>query len=198
MENASKALIIAGEVLIALLVISLGVYLIRTFRAPAQEYEAALATVEVARYNVVFERMIGRRVITMQEIISVRSFARDNEEFVGHTSITLGGARGPVHPRRSGTLNLNGIGAGSRVEINPERLPSGEEAVTWRTDEQLLTWGLQNMDLSIQPPMQPVFTVTGENIGARPIDGRINRISFTLLDCPGCSVPNCENCQDIP
>ena len=91
MENSSKALIMAGEILIGILIMSLAVYLFIVMRQPAEIYIDELAPAEVIRFNVAFERLIGRNDITVQEIISVRNFAIANIDRVGTTNVSMPG-----------------------------------------------------------------------------------------------------------
>lgn len=51
MENASKALIIAGGTLIAILIISIGVAMASSLQKPAKTYYETLSTQEIAKIN---------------------------------------------------------------------------------------------------------------------------------------------------
>ena len=54
MENASKALLIGGGVLIALLILSIGVYLFVEFRNLGTSYEKNIETSEIQKFNTNF------------------------------------------------------------------------------------------------------------------------------------------------
>ena len=79
MDNASKALLMAGGVLIAIIVISIGVFLFLSYGEIGSNYEETTATNEVMKYNTNFTKFLGRQDITIQEIVSTISFADNNE-----------------------------------------------------------------------------------------------------------------------
>lgn len=80
MENASKALLIVGGVLIAMLILSIGVYLIGNLGNTADTYVTELDIVELNKYNSNFEVFIGRKDITAQEIVTLISLAKQKEQ----------------------------------------------------------------------------------------------------------------------
>jgi len=80
MENASKALIIAGEVLIAILVLSLVGVLIVRFGKFSSETNSKLAENELNSFNNKFYGVSGRINITADEIASLLNFAKQNND----------------------------------------------------------------------------------------------------------------------
>lgn len=89
MENASKALIMVGGVLLAILVISAGVYLVGNLSKTADSYTTKLDTTELQKYNSKFEIYIGRSNITAQEIVTVINSAN---QFGYGTRVYVNGA----------------------------------------------------------------------------------------------------------
>ncbi len=83
MENASKALIIAGEILITVLILSLASYTIVQFGSFSKNLNKQMSESEVRTYNANFTVFSGRANITIQEIASIVNFAKqhnfDNE-----------------------------------------------------------------------------------------------------------------------
>jgi len=77
MENASKALLIAGGVLITIIIISLGVALYASFSGQAKQYSQIMDTTEVQKFNSNFDVYIGREDITAQEIVSIVNLAKE-------------------------------------------------------------------------------------------------------------------------
>jgi len=71
MENASKALIIAGGVLIAITIVSIGVLLINRYRTTADSYISRLDMTEIQKYNSNINVFEGRTDITAQEIVTL-------------------------------------------------------------------------------------------------------------------------------
>lgn len=80
MENASKALLMAGGILIAILVLSLGVYLFTTYSKVGTTYDNTIESNEKIKFNTNFTKFEGRTDITAQEIVSIVNFAKDYEE----------------------------------------------------------------------------------------------------------------------
>lgn len=80
MENAAKALVIAGGVLLAMLVLTIGVYLVGTLGKVTDSYTTTLDAAELQKYNSNFEVFVGREDITAQEIVTLISFAKQKEQ----------------------------------------------------------------------------------------------------------------------
>lgn len=77
MENASKALLISGGILIALLIISIGVYLYITYSQIGDTYEKNLTANEIMKFNNHFTEFEGRQNITAQEILTLYNFIQE-------------------------------------------------------------------------------------------------------------------------
>ncbi len=80
MDNATKALVMAGEVLIAVLVLSLAVWVITTFGKYSKDTNSRLAQDRIAQYNNNFYLMNGRINITADEIATLLNFAKENND----------------------------------------------------------------------------------------------------------------------
>lgn len=80
MENASKALIMAGGILIAILVMSLFVYLIVSFGATSDKIHDQNAQTQITEFNAQFTKYQGRTNITIYDIVSVANLARENNK----------------------------------------------------------------------------------------------------------------------
>lgn len=83
MENASKALLIAGGILISILVLSIGVYLFANFVNMSSSYEQTRQTTAIQQFNSRFTIFEGRKDITIHEIISVVNYAKQYEKQTG-------------------------------------------------------------------------------------------------------------------
>ena len=77
MENASKALLIGGSILIAMLTISIGLNLFMNYRDMGSSYERNLEATEIQKFNVNFTKFEERQDITIQEIVSLANFVRE-------------------------------------------------------------------------------------------------------------------------
>ena len=77
MENASKALIMAAEILIGVIIISIGVALFTIFSGYSKETVEEIAETQIAEFNSNFLKYEGHAV-TAHEIITVANYARQN------------------------------------------------------------------------------------------------------------------------
>ena len=77
MENATKALLIAGVVLIAIIMVSIAVYLYSMYSNQSEEYSATISAVELEKFNSKFDVYVDREDISAQEIVSVVNLAKE-------------------------------------------------------------------------------------------------------------------------
>ena len=80
MENASKALIMAGAVLVAIMVLTIGVFLIGKLGSTADGYITVLDATELHKYNSSFEVFTDREDITAQELITLISLTQQSDK----------------------------------------------------------------------------------------------------------------------
>lgn len=76
MENASKALILAGGILIGILIISLGVYIINISTSFSEKYDDRIVENEINTHNNKF--LIYAKDITPQEMVSLYNLVKEN------------------------------------------------------------------------------------------------------------------------
>lgn len=79
MENASNAILIAGTVLLAILIVSLGIYLHGRLKESSDMYVTRLDTVEIQKYNSNFEPFLNRENLTIQEVITIQGIAKQKD-----------------------------------------------------------------------------------------------------------------------
>lgn len=79
MENASKALIMAGGVLVGLLVITIGVMLYINFSNSSKSMTSNWDTAELTKYNSSFLVYVSRTDISAQELMSLVSLSQQRE-----------------------------------------------------------------------------------------------------------------------
>lgn len=77
MENATKALLIAGTVLIAIIMVSIAVFLYSRYKSQAESYSETVSAIELEKFNSKFDVYIGRENITAQEIVSAVNLAKE-------------------------------------------------------------------------------------------------------------------------
>ncbi len=79
MENASKALIIAATVLIAVLILSIGAYLFTYYSQIAYENEQNKINQSLVQYNTKFEKYEDKQ-LTIQDVLTITNLAKDYNE----------------------------------------------------------------------------------------------------------------------
>lgn len=81
MENASKALIMAAEVLIGILVISLMVYLFATFGSNSAKINKQLEDNKLAEFNSKYDKYVNKDDVTIYDVITVTNLAKENNKY---------------------------------------------------------------------------------------------------------------------
>lgn len=124
MENASKALLIAAGILMAMLILSIAVFLFAHYAKIGEEYEQAQIVKEVEKFNNNFTRFEGREDITAQEIVTLYNFVQEyNQE--NAAGITIIG--GPTSPDKTIEFLINNSTDVSGNIISFECAPIGED-----------------------------------------------------------------------
>lgn len=100
MENASKALIMAGGLLISLMVASLLVYIFSNFGEHAREVTERVNERHQTASNEEFLQYEGSRDNTIYDVVTVANNARDNNESLGVSE----GERGYISVRIQGGI----------------------------------------------------------------------------------------------
>lgn len=77
MENASKALLIAGGVLITMIVASFGVYLYGVYHDHSEKMLARMSEKEVSEFNAKFQVFEGKK-LTANEVVSLLNLVLNN------------------------------------------------------------------------------------------------------------------------
>lgn len=77
MENASRALLIAGAILIGMIIISVAVSIYTENAKLVTQYSHTVSATELQKVNSNFEMYIGRKDINPQEIITAYNVAQE-------------------------------------------------------------------------------------------------------------------------
>lgn len=128
MENASKALIIAGGVLIAILLLTLFTYLFSKMATGTSKIYDMMEQSEIAEFNQKFLNYKGRNDLTVQDVVTIINLAKD-------------GTDGP-NAKASVTVKLDGIIVTSTVldllsSANPEKKYTCQQVIV-NTDTLLV------------------------------------------------------------
>lgn len=78
MENATKALLIAGGVLISIIIISVLVVTFQKFGNVSKTYDATVNQEEITKFNTNFTKYLGQE-LTIHEVITITNFAESND-----------------------------------------------------------------------------------------------------------------------
>lgn len=90
MENASQALMIAAGLLMGILILSLGVYLFSVFGNSVSTTEKVIAQNMLAQFNEKFLKYEGLTNLTIQDVITVKNYALDNNNsYSGYTDTSV-------------------------------------------------------------------------------------------------------------
>lgn len=110
MENSSQALIIAGGILIAIIVLSVGVYLFVNYSKVSENYEKLQEDKEINKFNTNFTKFKDRTDITAQEIVTLKNFvANYNKQNEAEVEVKCRDvAKGDVDFMKSYSVNNNG------------------------------------------------------------------------------------------
>lgn len=77
MDNAAKALLMAAEILIAILILTLAVYAFVYYSDVAVTYEKSRQEQEIQKFNSQFTKYLGTEDVTVQDIVTLVHIAQD-------------------------------------------------------------------------------------------------------------------------
>ncbi len=80
MENASKALLMAAGILIAILIVTIAVFLFASYSSISESYEETTQTTEIQKFNENFTRYLDRDDVTIQEIVTLYNYIKEYKE----------------------------------------------------------------------------------------------------------------------
>ncbi|MBQ6992473.1 MAG: hypothetical protein IJN50_06180 [Clostridia bacterium] len=123
MDNAAKALLMAAEILIAILILTLAVYAFVYYSDVAVTYEKSRQEQEIQKFNSQFTKYLGTEEVTIQDIITLVHIAQDYNAKVDE-----------------GIKKANG--KTNKVEINVGNVPSGD--LTIKNDNELIEYVKDN------------------------------------------------------
>jgi len=95
MENATHALLIAGGVLLAILIIAIGMNIFITYSGSAESMSEKWNMAEISSYNSDFISYMDRNDVTAQEIVSLVNLSKQrNSEIAIFVKTTTGTLKG--------------------------------------------------------------------------------------------------------
>ena len=114
MENASKALILAGSILIAIIIISLGIVVFRNMSAPVQR-EASLTEQQISAFNSKISPYTGESVsgsqvnALMQLVRTINTKAENENDTAKKITISYNGTPGVTRVETGNFYVVNAV-----------------------------------------------------------------------------------------
>ena len=115
MENASKALIIAGAVLVALLVIAVGTRVFYSTTGATDQVSSSMSTTEISTFNNQFLAFVGANKSMGQVIALLNAIIVNNSKDLNHT-VDLAGDYG--NDAKSAISDVDDPVKGHKVSIS--------------------------------------------------------------------------------
>ena len=81
MENASKALLMAGGVLLGILILSLAVYLFSNFWGASSRIHDNIEENQTAQFNSQFTKYVGNENVTIHDVVTMANLATENNKY---------------------------------------------------------------------------------------------------------------------
>ena len=140
MENASNALIMAGGVLIAVLILTLAVYLISSFGSQSAKMHLQVDEERLNNFNNQYASYLGKDKLTIYDVITVANMARENNKYYEvsnlndsmYISVELRNKSGGFIEKRMETLSdleFQGYLEADRSEINRNPYDEAQEVL---------------------------------------------------------------------
>lgn len=133
MENASKALVMAGGVLIGIMILSLAVYLFIDFGSTSAEINAQNAQKQITEFNSKFTSYEDKEGITIYDVITVVGYAQENNKYYEDSEeykITVLLDNTPIQDIKEENKNLRIKNDQYSMIGNPPKLPTYKCKVT--------------------------------------------------------------------
>lgn len=89
MENASKALIYAGEILLGVLLLTFMVFLFHSLGTFSDTVDENIETKNINEFNAPLEKYRGRTDITVQDIVTIGNYAKEYNEQIESIQIKV-------------------------------------------------------------------------------------------------------------
>ena len=84
MENASKALIMSGGILIGVIILSIAVYLFTAFGGSSKQIQEQVDSRVIAEFNNNFLKYQGSEECTIHDVVNLAKFAKKTNEQMGY------------------------------------------------------------------------------------------------------------------
>lgn len=151
MENASKALLIGAGILIGVIILSLAVYLVGVFGRYAEKTQNKITENQITQFNDKFLRYSGSTDLTIQDLVTVKNYALENNNQYGKYNLFLNEFRATDN--------------NEYIDVYYKNISTMDILMFYKTDEELL-----------KEELGKKYNCT--RIDINPNTGKVNKIYF--------------------
>lgn len=126
MENASKALVMAGGVLIGILLLSLAVYLFIDFGTTSAEINDKNAQQQIIEFNSKFTSYENKNDLTIYDVLTVVGYAKENNKYYEDLE------QYKVYIELIGTGRIEDISESRKIEMIEQDIGTSGQLPTYR------------------------------------------------------------------
>ena len=158
MDNASKALLMAGSVLLAIMVISLAMYLFANFYQETSQIEGNVEESQIMQFNNQFTKYEGNNQVTIYEVLSMANLATQNNKQYQYEKQEATGENSYISVFLDGKGYIEGGSSDLEKDIQERYSSYITEQLNHITHTTGLTYYTVTVDIS--PTTQRVYKVT--------------------------------------
>ena len=158
MDNASKALLMAGSVLLAIMIISLAMYLFANFHQATSQIEGNVEESQVMQFNNQFTKYESNNQVTIYEVLSMANLATQNNKQYQYEKQLARGENSYISVFLDGKGYIEGGSSDLEKDIQERYSSYITEQLNHITHTTGLTYYEVTVDIS--PTTQRVYKVT--------------------------------------
>ena len=158
MDNASKALLMAGSVLLAIMIISLAMYLFANFHQATSQIEGNVEESQVMQFNNQFTKYESNNQVTIYEVLSMANLATQNNKQYQYEKQFAKGENSYISVFLDGKGCIEGGSSDLEKDIQERYSSYITEQLNHITHTTGLTYYKVTVDIS--PTTQRVYKVT--------------------------------------
>ena len=158
MDNASKALLMAGSVLLSIMIITLAMYLFANFHQATSQIEGNVEESQVMQFNNQFTKYESNNQVTIYEVLSMANLATQNNKQYQYEKQLATGENSYISVFLDGKGNIEGGSSDLEKDIQERYSSYITEQLNHITHTTGLTYYEVTVDIS--PTTQRVYQVT--------------------------------------
>ena len=158
MDNASKALLMAGSVLLSIMIITLAMYLFANFHQATSQIEGNVEESQVMQFNNQFTKYESNNQVTIYEVLSMANLATQNNKQYQYEKQLAEGENSYIAVFLDGKGYIEGGSSDLEKDIQERYSSYITEQLNHITHTTGLTYYEVKVDIS--PTTQRVYKVT--------------------------------------